>query len=102
MFSKLFGIITGAPFNASSKVSSPGRKKSLDVIPVSDNKIFNPVFEIKLLDENSKNLKTLLIKGEGPIDSKKERTYRSIKIQDFNSYEYVNYTIEFISGEKLK
>ena len=82
--------------------SNLGTLTSVRVLNVSVNKIFNPVFEIKLLDENSKNLKTLLIKGEGPIDSKKERTYRSIKIQDFNSYEYVNYTIEFISGEKLK
>ena len=31
-----------------------------------------------------------------------EQADKSIKIQDFNSYEYVNYTIEFISGEKLK
>ena len=82
--------------------SNLGTLTSVRVLNVSNYKIFNPVFELKLLDENSKILKTLLFKGDGPIDSKKERTYRSIKIVDLNSYKYVNYIIKFVSGEKLK
>ena len=45
LFSRLPGIITGTPFKASSKVSSPGEEK-LSEVPVSDSKIF-PALSIK-------------------------------------------------------
>ena len=43
---ELIKILGRGKLNASLKVSSPGRKKSLDVIPVSDNKIL-PALSIK-------------------------------------------------------
>ena len=79
-----------------------GNLTSIRVLNVSDFKIFNPIFKLIFLDENSKIIKTLLIKGDGPIDSKKERTYRSIKIPNFNSYKYINYDVKFVSAERLK
>ena len=79
-----------------------GNLTSIRVLNVSDFKIFNPIFKLIFLDENSKIIKTLLIKGDGPIDSKKERTYRSIKVPNFNSYKYINYDVKFVSAERLK
>lgn len=79
-----------------------GNMTSIRVLNISDYTIYNPIFKINLIDEKSKIIKSVLLKGEGPVDSKKERTYRSIKFADFNSFTYVNYELFLDSAERLK
>jgi len=75
---------------------------SVKVLNVSDKKIFNPTFELILLGKGNEVVGTILLNASGPINSKKERTFRSIEIANYDSYDYENYTIKFVSGEKLK
>ena len=59
-------------------------------------------FNLILLNNDNEVIKILSLNGSGKINPKEERTYRSIKIDNINSYKYYQYKIEFVSGQKVK
>ncbi|NSX00873.1 hypothetical protein CL640_003740 [bacterium] len=78
------------------------RLASVKVLNISSHVIFNPTFNLTLLNNDNEVIKILTLNGSGKINPKEERTYRSIKIDNINSYKYYKYKIEFVSGQKVK
>jgi hypothetical protein len=78
------------------------RLASVKVLNISSHVIFNPTFNLTLLNNDNEVIKILSLNGSGKINPKEERTYRSIKIDNINSYKYDQYKIEFVSGQKVK
>ncbi|MBT3475561.1 hypothetical protein HN460_01315 [bacterium] len=78
------------------------RLASVKVLNISSHVIFDPIFNLILLNKDNEVVKTLLLKGSGKINPKEERTYRSININNINSYNYDQYRVEFVSGQKVK
>ena len=75
---------------------------SIKVLNVSDINIYNPIFELILFGKDNEIVKSIILRSSGVINPRKERTFRSIEIDTYDTYVYKDYRIKFISAEKLK